>query len=109
MIFCLSCKKHTNDIIPIGKLTKNNRPYISTKCNICKRMKSKFVSVKEINGSGFYQTYLKYSSIKHHFLKIIIIIFIFYKMGIFKIIFFSNISIMSSFKLIIFLFINIGL
>ena len=26
MIFCLSCKKNTNDINPIGKLTKNNRP-----------------------------------------------------------------------------------
>ena len=26
MIFCLSCKKHTNDINPIGKLTKNNNP-----------------------------------------------------------------------------------
>ena len=25
MIFCLSCKKHTNDINPVGKLTKNNR------------------------------------------------------------------------------------
>ena len=28
MIFCLSCKKHTNDINPVGKLTRNNRPYI---------------------------------------------------------------------------------
>ena len=32
MIFCLSCKKHTNDINPAGKLTKNNKPpYISAK------------------------------------------------------------------------------
>ena len=46
MIFCLSCKKNTNDISPVGKLTKNNKPYISAKCNICKKMKSKFVSVK---------------------------------------------------------------
>ena len=53
MIFCLSCKKHANDINPIGKLTKNNKPYISVKCNICKKLKSKFVSVKEIKGSGF--------------------------------------------------------
>ena len=59
MIFCLSCKKHTNDINPIGKLTKNNRPYISAKCNICKKMKSKFVSVKELKVMDFYQTYLK--------------------------------------------------
>ena len=28
MIFCLSCKKHTNNVNPIGKLTKNNKPYI---------------------------------------------------------------------------------
>ena len=53
MIFCLSCKKQTNDINSVGKLTKNNRAYISAKCNICKKMKSKFVSVKDINGSGF--------------------------------------------------------
>ena len=46
MIFCLSCKKHTNNINPVGKLTKNNKPYISAKCNICKKMKSKFVFVK---------------------------------------------------------------
>ena len=35
-MFCLSCKKHTNDINSIGKLTKNNRPYISAKCDIRK-------------------------------------------------------------------------
>ena len=53
MIFCLSCKKHTNNINAVGKLTKNNKPYISAKCNICKKMKSKFVSVKEIQGNEF--------------------------------------------------------
>ena len=52
MIFCLSCKKHTNDINPVCKLTKNSKPYVSAKCNICKKMKSKFVSVKEIKGNG---------------------------------------------------------
>ena len=59
MIFCLSCKKHINDINPIGKLTKNNKPYISAKCNICKKLKSKFVSVKEIKGSGFLSNIFK--------------------------------------------------
>ena len=59
MIFCLSCKKHTKDDNVIGKLTKNNRPYISAKCNICKKLKSKFVSVKEINGSGFLSNIFK--------------------------------------------------
>ena len=59
MIFCLSCKKHTNDINPFGKLTKNNKPYISAKCNICKKLKSKFVSVKEIQGNGFLSNIFK--------------------------------------------------
>ena len=53
MIFCLSCKKHTKDINVVGKLTKNNKPYISNKCNICKKLKSKFVSVHQIKGDGF--------------------------------------------------------
>ena len=59
MIFYLSCKKHTNDINAAGKLTKNNKPYISAKCNICKNMKSKFVSIKEIKGDGFLSNILK--------------------------------------------------
>ena len=59
MIFCLSCKKHTKDDKVIGKLTKNNKPYISAKCNICKKMKSKFVSIKEIQGNGFLSNIFK--------------------------------------------------
>ena len=59
MIFCLSCREKTNDINPIGKLTKNNRAYISAKCNICKKMKSKFVSIKEIRGDGFLSNIFK--------------------------------------------------
>ena len=59
MIFCLSCKEHTKDDKPIGKLTSNNKPYISAKCNICKKMKSKFVSVKEIQGNGFLSNIFK--------------------------------------------------
>ena len=57
MIFCLSFKKHTKDDNVIGKLTKNNKPYISAKCNICK--KSKFVSVKDIKGNGFLSNIFK--------------------------------------------------
>ena len=61
MIFCLSCKKHTNDINSIGKLAKYNKPYISAKCNICKKLKSKFVSFKKLKEMGSFQTYLKIS------------------------------------------------
>ena len=59
MIFCLFCIKHTNDINPVGKLTKNNRAYTSAKCNIFKKMKSKFVSVSQIKGSGFLSNIFK--------------------------------------------------
>ena len=60
MIFCLSCKKHTKDDSVIGRLTSNNKPYISAKCNIsCKKSKSKFVSVKEIRGNGFLSNIFK--------------------------------------------------
>ena len=59
MTFCLSCKKHTKNDNIIGKLTKNNKPCISAKYNICKKMKSKFVSVKEIKGNGFLSNIFK--------------------------------------------------
>ena len=59
MIFCLSCKKRTNDINTIGKIASNNKPYITAKCNICKKMKSKFVSVKDIEGNGFLSNIFK--------------------------------------------------
>ena len=59
MIFCLSCKKHTNDINVVGRLTKNNKPYITAKCNICKKIKSKFVSVNQIKGDGFLSNIFK--------------------------------------------------
>ena len=59
MIYCLSCKKHTNDINTVGKLTKNNKPYLSAKCDICKKNKSKFISVKDIKGSGFLSNIFK--------------------------------------------------
>ena len=59
MIFCLSCKKYTNDINPVGKFAKNNKPYTSAKCNICEKMKSKFVSFNQIKGSGFLSNIFK--------------------------------------------------
>ena len=52
MIFCLSCKKPTNDVNVKAKITKNKRPYITANCSVCKRLKSKFVSVNQIHGDG---------------------------------------------------------
>ena len=51
-IFCLKCKEFTNNSNIKAMLTKNYRPYISATCNICKKLKSKFVSKKEIMGNG---------------------------------------------------------
>ena len=61
MIFCLSCKKHTNDINPVGKLTKNNRPYISAKCNVCKKINRNLFLLKILLGVDFFRIYLKTS------------------------------------------------
>ena len=53
MIYCLSCKKMTEDFNIKPKVTKNKRPYITANCSICKRLKSKFVSINQIKGNGF--------------------------------------------------------
>ena len=52
MIYCLSCKKKTPDSELIAKITKNKKPYVQTTCSICKKLKSRFVSIKQINGNG---------------------------------------------------------
>ena len=49
MIYCLTCKKPTKDV----KVTKNKRLYITANCDICKRLKPKFVSINQIHGDGF--------------------------------------------------------
>ena len=59
MIFCLSCKKHTKDDNIIGKLTKINRPYISSKCNICKKINQNLFPLKKLKEMDSFQTYLK--------------------------------------------------
>ena len=52
MIYCLSCKKRTPDINLIAKITKNKRPYVQSKCSVCKKLKSQFVSISKIHGDG---------------------------------------------------------
>ena len=51
MIYSLSCKKPTKDVNIKPKVTKNKN--ITANCSICKRLKSKFVSVNQIHGDGF--------------------------------------------------------
>ena len=54
-MYCLKCKKYTKDLNVKAFMTKNNRYMLKSTCNICKGKKSKFVSKKEIMGSGSYQ------------------------------------------------------
>ena len=50
-IFCQSCKKNTKSKNIKGKITKNNKPHIIGNCDICNKLKSKFISIKQIKGN----------------------------------------------------------
>ena len=52
MIYCLSCKKKTPDNYSKPKVTKNKQPYLTANCSVCKKLKSQFVSIKQIQGNG---------------------------------------------------------
>ena len=52
-MYCLKCKKNTKDLNVKAFMTKNNRFMLKSTCKICKSKKSKFISKKEILGSGF--------------------------------------------------------
>ena len=52
-MYCLKCKKDTKDLNVKAFMTKNNRYMVKSICNTCKSKKSKFISKKEILGSGF--------------------------------------------------------
>ena len=51
-IYCLSCKKNTKSKSIKGKITKNNKPHIIANCDICNKLKSKFITIKQIKGGG---------------------------------------------------------
>ena len=52
MIYCLSCKKKTPDNNSKPKVAKNKRPYIQLNCSVCEKLKSQFVSIKQVQGDG---------------------------------------------------------
>ena len=58
-IYCLSCKKNTKSKNIKGKITKNNKRYLTANCNICDKLKSKFLSIKQIKGDGFFSNLFK--------------------------------------------------
>ena len=52
-MYCLKCKKDIKDLNIKAFMSKNNRYMFKSTCNIYKGNKSKFISKKEILGSGF--------------------------------------------------------
>ena len=51
--YCLKCQKQSKNLNVKAFMTKNNRYMLKSTCNICKGKKSKFISKKEVLGSGF--------------------------------------------------------
>ena len=52
-MYCLKCKKDTKDLNFKAFMSKNNLYMLKSTYNVCKSKKSKFISKKEIIGSGF--------------------------------------------------------
>ena len=51
--YCFKCRKQTKNLNFKSFIAKNNRYMLKSNCNICKGIRAKFVSKKEILGSGF--------------------------------------------------------
>ena len=49
--YCLVCRKNIDNINSKMVKTKNNRLLLS-QCSVCKNKKSRFISEKEVKGSG---------------------------------------------------------
>ena len=52
-IYCLRCRRKTKNLSIDPVITKNKRHAIKAVCSVCKSNKSKFVSKRKIEGSGF--------------------------------------------------------
>ena len=52
MIYCVSCKRKTPDENLTAKITKNKKPYVQSKCSVCGKLKSRFISIDQIRGNG---------------------------------------------------------
>ena len=49
-IYCMKCKKDTENINPKIARTKNNRLVMQSKCFVCEIKKPRFVKEQEANG-----------------------------------------------------------
>ena len=51
-IYCVKCRKHTQDGPLQAHISKNGKPMVKSMCQVCGTMKHKFVSSKEIKGGS---------------------------------------------------------
>ena len=49
-IYCVKCRKDTENIDPKMVDTKNNRLIVESKCSVCRITKSRFVKEQETKG-----------------------------------------------------------
>ena len=49
-IYCVKCRKDTENIDPKMAETKNNRLIVESKCSVCRIKKSRFVKEQETKG-----------------------------------------------------------
>ena len=49
-IYCVKCRKDTENIDPKMVDTKNNRLIVESKCSVCRIKKSRFVKEQETKG-----------------------------------------------------------
>ena len=49
-IYCVKCRKDTENIDPKMVETKNNRLIVESKCSVCRIKKSRFVKEQETKG-----------------------------------------------------------
>lgn len=62
LVHCLSCKKQTQNKDPRIKKSKTGRKYLSAKCAVCGRAKSKFISEADsatLSGQGVVTDFLE--------------------------------------------------
>jgi len=52
MIYCVKCKQHTGETDLTPHISKNGRPMVKGKCDICGIIKNKFVSNNEVKEGG---------------------------------------------------------
>ena len=51
-IYCVKCRKHTQDGPLQAHVSKNGKPMLKSECQVCGVMKHKFVSKKETQGGS---------------------------------------------------------